>query len=163
MDCRGRDESRKNRGGLERSVLCLWIVLAPCSTAFVAPHCPWREPELLSLMFKAPATRAGLLPPAPVSPSQPRWTRIPHCSVSCASSSCWSLGQEHSSCPSFVRRLTDGSAPPTPANSQLGFRKARGGEEVLIPRCGVGWWAQTLSPPLHIHPRALPAKSRIGR
>ena len=153
-------------------------MLAPCSTAFVAPHCPWREPELLSPAFRAPATRAGLLPPAPVSPLSLAGHASPTVQSLSPSASLdmrpplfselclllrWPLGQEHSSCPSFVRQLTDGSVPPTPANSQLGFRKARGGEEVLIPRCGVGWWAQTLSPPLHIHPRALPATSRIGR
>lgn len=69
----------------QRSVLCLRIMLPPCSTAVVAPHCPWREPELLSPAFKAPATRAGLLPPAPLSPPQPRWTCVLLCSMSCAS------------------------------------------------------------------------------
>lgn len=145
--CRGRDKSRKNRGG----------------PAAVSPLFADHAPPLLYSCRGSPlpleragapqpgvqgSRYAGWPPPSspPLSPAASLDMRPPLFHELCLLLPLWSLSQEHSSCPRFVRQLTGGSVPPTPANSQLGFRKARGGEEVLAPRGGVGWGAQTLSP-----------------
>ena len=64
-----RPGQKQEEQGRSRVLSPLRIMLGLCSAAFLAPRCPWREPEL-SLSFKAHATPAGLLPPALLSPPQ---------------------------------------------------------------------------------------------
>ena len=162
--CRGRDKSRKNRGGP--------AAVSPLFADHAPPLLYSRRGSPLPLeRARAPqpgvqgSRYAGWPPPSspPLCPSASLDTRPALFHELCLLLPLWSLGQEPSSCPRFVRQLTGGSVPPTPANSQLGIRKARGGEEVLAPGGGPGWGAQTLSPPSHILPRALPAQGRFGR
>lgn len=74
----------------------------------------------------------------------------------------WSIGQEHSSCPSFVRQLMDGSHQ-LPLTLSWGSGRQEG--ERKSSSQGAGWAGghRPYLPPPHIHPRPLPAKSRIGR